>query len=95
MATLAVCIGMLSTFQNSNLTDEFRSLIDDTREPAWAREAFGKEPDAINFWMGDSRCLFYQKLQVLVQISVTCTIYTLVNFYPYLLFFVRKSYKYV
>jgi jumonji domain-containing protein 7 len=39
------------------LTDEFKSLIDDTVELTWAREAFGKPPDAINFWMGDARAV--------------------------------------
>ena len=32
-------------------------MIDDTFELPWAKEAFGKEPDAINFWMGDGRAV--------------------------------------
>ena len=43
--------------QNSNLTDEFSALLDDVEEMTWAREAFNKEPDAINFWMGDGRAI--------------------------------------
>ena len=48
---------VVSLFQNSNLTDEFKLLIEDTRELNWAREAFGKSPDAVNFWMGDERAV--------------------------------------
>ena len=43
--------------QNSNLTDEFSVLLGDVEELSWAREAFGKEPDAVNFWMGDQRAI--------------------------------------
>ena len=43
--------------QNSNLTDEFREVLGDVEELEWAREAFGKEPDAVNFWMGDGRAV--------------------------------------
>lgn len=44
--------------QNSNLTDEFCELLMDV-DPhvAWATESFGKEPDAVNFWMGDERAV--------------------------------------
>ena len=31
--------------------------MDDIEEISWATEAFGKSPDAINFWMGDSRAV--------------------------------------
>jgi jumonji domain-containing protein 7 len=44
--------------QNSNLTEEMNELIGDV--PAdidWATEAFGVNPDAANFWMGDSRAI--------------------------------------
>ena len=36
-------------------------LIDDIIELSWAREAFGKNPDAVNFWMGDSRAVTSSK----------------------------------
>lgn len=44
--------------QNSNLSDSLREFAADV-EPhiEWATEAFNKEPDAINFWMGDSRAI--------------------------------------
>ena len=32
-------------------------LLQDIEELQWAREAFGKNPDAINFWMGDGRAV--------------------------------------
>ena len=42
--------------QNSNLTDEFKDVFNDVdSEIDWASKAFGKTPDAINFWMGDGR----------------------------------------
>jgi len=43
--------------QNSNLTDEWNDILHDVEEISWATEAFGKSPDAINFWMGDSRAV--------------------------------------
>ena len=43
--------------QNSNLSEEMGELLDDVKELNWAREAFGKSPDAVNFWMGDSRAV--------------------------------------
>lgn len=44
--------------QNSNLTDEFSTLLQDVdRGISWGTEAFGKEPDAVNFWMGDRRAI--------------------------------------
>lgn len=45
--------------QNSNFTDEFKELQDDIdiNLLGFAREAFGKEPDAVNFWMGDERAV--------------------------------------
>ena len=48
--------------QNSNLTDEFRNIIEDVDDEIhWASEAFGKTPDAINFWMGDERAVTSSK----------------------------------
>lgn len=44
--------------QNSNLTDEFQELcFEAASEISWATEAFGKRPDAVNFWMGDARAV--------------------------------------
>lgn len=44
--------------QNSNFTDEFETLEEDVdRDIHWATEAFGKVPDAVNFWMGDERAV--------------------------------------
>jgi len=44
--------------QNSNLIDEFKSIIDDVdSEISWASLAFNKNPDAVNFWMGDERAI--------------------------------------
>ena len=49
--------------QNSNLTEEFPELIDDLdcNLLSFAKEAFNKEPDAINFWMGDCRAVTSSK----------------------------------
>ena len=48
--------------QNSNLTDEFKDLLEDVdSEIFWASEAFGKSPDAVNFWMGDHRAVTSSK----------------------------------
>ena len=48
--------------QNSNLTNEFTEVFNDVdREISWASEAFGKKPDAINFWMGDGRAVTSSK----------------------------------
>ena len=47
--------------QNSNLSDEFSALSEDVSEMAWASEAFGKDPDAVNFWMGDGRAVTSSK----------------------------------
>ena len=47
--------------QNSNLTEEISDLIDDICPFDWATEAFGKSPDAVNFWMGDQRAVTSSK----------------------------------
>ena len=48
--------------QNSNLTDEFKEIFNDVdSDVSWASEAFGKKPDAINFWMGDGRAVTSSK----------------------------------
>jgi peptidyl-lysine (3S)-dioxygenase / protease len=42
--------------QNDNLRDELPILIADAAtELEWAKEAFDSSPDAVNFWLGDSR----------------------------------------
>lgn len=44
--------------QNSNFQSDFHELWRDVeRDLPWATEAFGKDPDAINFWMGDERAV--------------------------------------
>ena len=44
--------------QNSNLTDEFPELIEDSgSDIEWATKVFGSKPDAVNFWMGDERAI--------------------------------------
>lgn len=43
--------------QNSSLTEEFAEIMGDIRQLGWATEAFGKQPDAVNFWLGDARAV--------------------------------------
>lgn len=43
--------------QNSSLTTQFNALMADMKIPSFAREAFGSEPDASNFWMGDESAI--------------------------------------
>lgn len=44
--------------QNSNFFDEFGCLQDDSEaDITWATAAFGRQPDAVNFWMGDARAV--------------------------------------
>ncbi|KYN41660.1 JmjC domain-containing protein 7 [Trachymyrmex septentrionalis] len=44
--------------QNSNFIHSFCKLWPDAEiEILWASEAFGKHPDAVNFWMGDERAV--------------------------------------
>ncbi|CAD7086264.1 unnamed protein product [Hermetia illucens] len=45
--------------QNSNLTEDFMELFNDIDGDTliFAREAFNKNPDAVNFWMGDQRAV--------------------------------------
>jgi len=61
--------------QNSNFIHNFRKLWPDAEtEISWASEAFGKQPDAVNFWMGDERAvtsskvLFYLVTEILESI---------------------------
>lgn len=49
--------------QNSNFIRSFRKLWPDAEtEIPWASEAFGKQPDAVNFWMGDQRAVTSSKV---------------------------------
>ncbi|KAJ8710765.1 hypothetical protein PYW08_009280 [Mythimna loreyi] len=44
--------------QNSNLTLDFPELLPDVfGDIPFASEAFNKDPDAVNFWMGDERAV--------------------------------------
>lgn len=44
--------------QNSNLTENLNVFMNDVEpEIGWASEAFNKQPDAVNFWMGDQRAV--------------------------------------
>lgn len=49
--------------QNSNLTEDFPELVSDVgRDVPWATEAFGREPEAANIWIGDRRAVTSSKL---------------------------------
>jgi len=53
--------------QNSNFINSFRKLWSDAEiEISWANEAFGKQPDAVNFWMGDERAVTSSKVLLLI-----------------------------
>ena len=43
--------------QCSSLLLEYPLLVQDAPPLEWAQQAFGMEPDAVNFWMGDSRAV--------------------------------------
>ncbi|KAK3730750.1 hypothetical protein QZH41_007120 [Actinostola sp. cb2023] len=67
--------------QNSNFTEEFSEIIQDAAlDIPWASEAFGKLPDAVNFWMGDGRAVtsmhkdHYENLYCVVSGSKTFTL---------------------
>lgn len=49
--------------QNSNFTDDFRELCNDIDISllSFSAEAFNKQPDAVNFWMGDERAVTSSK----------------------------------
>lgn len=56
--------------QNSNFINSFRKLWPDAEtEMAWTSEAFGKRPDAVNFWMGDERAVTSSKVFIIDNIS--------------------------
>lgn len=47
--------------QNSNLNN-FEEIINDVpTDIPWASAAFDMKPDAVNFWMGDSRAITSSK----------------------------------
>lgn len=49
--------------QNSNFINNFSKLWSDAEiEISWATQAFGKQPDAVNFWMGDERAVTSSKI---------------------------------
>lgn len=50
--------------QNSNLTDDFAELMNDIHSDSinFAKDVFNKNPDAINFWMGDERAVTSSKI---------------------------------
>lgn len=49
--------------QNSNFISSFCKLWSDAEiEIPWANETFGKQPDAVNFWMGDKRAVTSSKV---------------------------------
>ncbi|KXS20226.1 Clavaminate synthase-like protein [Gonapodya prolifera JEL478] len=69
--------------QDNNLHGEFAGLLergDVPREIGWATEAFGRSPDAANFWLGDEKSVtslhkdHYENLFVVIQGRKTFTI---------------------
>ncbi|CAL1547398.1 unnamed protein product [Lymnaea stagnalis] len=78
--------------QNSNLNDEFSTLMKDVDPHVkFGTEAFGAEPDAVNFWMGDERAVtsmhrdHYENLYCVVSGQKTFTLLspTDLPFIPY------------
>ena len=68
--------------QNGNFIDEFSEINGDAEtDIKWATEAFGKDPDAVNFWMGDSRAItslhkdHYENLYCVISGQKTFTLY--------------------
>ncbi|XP_035659255.1 bifunctional peptidase and (3S)-lysyl hydroxylase JMJD7-like [Branchiostoma floridae] len=81
--------------QNSNFTEEFQEIIPDADvEISWASEAFGKLPDAVNFWMGEEAAVtsmhkdHYENLYCVISGQKTFTLLppTDLPFIPYGLF---------
>lgn len=86
--------------QNSNFTEEFSEIIQDAAlEIPWATEAFGKAPDAVNFWMGDGRAVtsmhkdHYENLYCVVSGSKTFTLIPPTDL-PYVTYGMYKPAKY-
>lgn len=68
--------------QNSSLTEEFSSLMEDIEgDLEWASAAFGTDIDAINFWLGDGRAISslhkdpYENIYCVIRGSKTFTLY--------------------
>lgn len=61
--------------QNSNFTDDFAELCNDINVEllSFSAEAFNKNPDAVNFWMGDERAITSSKHSELVSCSILFT----------------------
>ena len=87
--------------QNSNFTEEFSEIIGDaSRDIPWATEAFGKPPDAVNFWMGGAKAVtslhkdHYENLYCVISGMKTFTLIppTDLHFIPYEVY---KPAKYV
>ena len=86
--------------QNSNFTDEFSELLSDAgADIPWATEAFGKAPDAVNFWMGDERAVtsmhkdHYENLYCVISGSKTFTLIPPTDL-PYIPYGAYKPSKY-
>ncbi|KAJ3040192.1 JmjC domain-containing protein 7 [Rhizophlyctis rosea] len=68
--------------QNNNLHEDFADLVkEDLPETVWwASEALGREPDAVNFWLGESRAVtsmhkdHYENLYVVIAGTKTFTL---------------------
>ena len=73
-------------------------IIYSAEEILWASEAFGTQPDAINFWMGGNRSITsthkdpYENMYAVVRGSKTFTLFppTSVPFMPYAMFSLAK-----
>lgn len=56
--------------QNSNMTIDFPELLPDVKSNlGWATSAFNKNPDAVNFWMGDQRAITSSKRKILLTLQ--------------------------
>lgn len=57
--------------QNSNFTDDFSELCNDIDVSllSFSAEAFNKEPDAVNFWMGDERAITSSKVSTKLKLN--------------------------
>lgn len=57
--------------QNSNFTDDFSELCNDIDVSllSFSAEAFNKQPDAVNFWMGDERAITSSKVSTKLKLN--------------------------
>lgn len=46
------------------MTEDFPELVDDVKPESidFAKQVFNKDPDAVNFWMGDERTVTSSKI---------------------------------